>query len=51
MSRRLLHLAWHNLWRNPRRTLITMAAIARGDTLLLFFASLRSGLMSEQRRS
>lgn len=30
MSIRLIQLAWRNLWRNPRRTFIAMAAIALG---------------------
>lgn len=44
MSGRLLQLAWRNLWRNPRRTLITLAGVALGYTLLLFLASLLEGL-------
>jgi ABC-type lipoprotein release transport system permease subunit len=44
MSRRLLQLAWRNLWRNPRRTFIAMAAIALGYTMLLFVACLMAGL-------
>ena len=44
MSIRLVQLAWRNLWRNPRRTLIAMAAIALGYAMLLFVACLMAGL-------
>ena len=44
MSVRLLQLAWRNLWRNRRRTFITMAAIAFGYAMLLFVACLMAGL-------
>ena len=44
MSLRLLQLAWRNLWRNYRRTLITMAAIAFGYAMLMFVACLMAGL-------
>src|SRR5271170_8255281 len=44
MSPRLIQLAWRNLWRNYRRTLITMAAIAFGYAMLMFVACLMAGL-------
>lgn len=44
MRRPLLHLAWRNLWRNRRRTFITMAAIAFGYAMLMFVACLMAGL-------
>src|ERR1700731_4947213 len=44
MNIRILQLAWRNLWRNPRRTFITMAAIALGYAMLLFVACLMAGL-------
>ena len=47
MSGRLPQLAWRNLWRNPRRTAITMAAIALGYAMLLFVACLMEGLRQQ----
>ena len=47
MSRRLPQLAWRNLWRNPRRTSITVAAIAFGYAMLLFVACLMEGLRQQ----
>jgi ABC-type lipoprotein release transport system permease subunit len=39
----ILHLAWHNLWRNRRRTWLTATAIAFSSTLLVFMISLQLG--------
>ncbi|MDH4274626.1 MAG: ABC transporter permease [Gammaproteobacteria bacterium] len=38
-----LRLAWRNLWRNPRRTLLTMCAIGFGAVLLIFSIGLQLG--------
>jgi ABC-type lipoprotein release transport system permease subunit len=51
MSGRLLRLAWRNLWRNPRRTLIAMAAIGFGYAMLLFVACLMAGLRQQMIES
>ncbi len=47
MSMSLLRLAWRNLWYNPARTLITMAAIGLGYAMLLFVACLMAGLRAQ----
>ncbi len=47
MSRSLLRLAWRNLWYNPARTLIAMAAIGVGYAMLLFVACLMAGLRQQ----
>jgi ABC-type lipoprotein release transport system permease subunit len=51
MSGRLFQLAWRNLWRNPRRTLIAMAAIGLGYVMLLFVACLMAGLRQQMIES
>jgi putative ABC transport system permease protein len=47
MSGRIFGLAWRNLWRNPRRTFIAMAAIGFGYAMLLFVACLMAGLRQQ----
>jgi ABC-type lipoprotein release transport system permease subunit len=51
MSGWLPRLAWLNLWWNPRRTLIAMAAIGFGYAMLLFVACLMAGLREQMIES
>jgi len=51
MSGWLPRLAWRNLWYNPRRTLIAMAAIGLGYAMLLFVACLMAGLREQMIKS
>ncbi|MCK4899688.1 MAG: ABC transporter permease [Anaerolineales bacterium] len=41
---RLLKMAWRNVWRNWRRTVIAGIAIALGLTLILFFDGMLNGM-------
>ena len=38
-----LRLAWRNLWRHPRRTWLTVSAIAFSAMLLVFMITLQLG--------
>jgi ABC-type lipoprotein release transport system permease subunit len=40
---KLLRMAWRNVWRNRRRTVIAVIAIALGLTMMLFFDGLMGG--------
>lgn len=40
----ILNLAWRNLWRRKRRTAITMASVAIGVGLCLFFTGISDGM-------
>lgn len=39
----MLKMAWRNVWRNPRRSLLTMSAICFACVLLIFMLSLQFG--------
>ena len=41
----LARLAWRNLWRNHRRTLIMLAAITLGVWAMIFMTALMRGMV------
>lgn len=43
----LLKLAWRNLWRNYRRTLIMLAAIVLGVWAMILFSAMMRGMLDE----
>ncbi len=49
-ARILLTLAWRNLWRNHRRTLIMLVAIVIGVWAMILFSALMMGMLDEMVR-
>jgi ABC-type lipoprotein release transport system permease subunit len=49
-ARVLFTLAWRNLWRNHRRTLIMLVAIVIGVWAMILFSALMSGMLDEMVR-
>ena len=47
----LLALAWRNLWRQPRRTLLSLFSIAFAATLLVFMLSFQLGVYGEMKEA
>lgn len=43
----LIKMAWRNLWRNPRRTLITLFSMTFGLTMMIVGYSLSDGMLNQ----
>jgi putative ABC transport system permease protein len=43
----IVRLAWRSIWRNRRRTLITMTSIGLGLTIAIFFIAMAEGIYSQ----
>ena len=43
----LMRLAWRNLWRNHRRTLIMLMAIVLGSWAMIFMTALMRGMVTD----
>ena len=43
----LIKLGWRNLWRNPRRTIIILAAISLGVWAMIFMTALMRGMVDQ----
>ncbi|HCF57277.1 MAG TPA: hypothetical protein DFS52_04670, partial [Myxococcales bacterium] len=47
--RLLLAISWRNLWRNRRRTLISMSAAGLGLALIVFYVGWIEGMIGEAK--
>jgi ABC-type lipoprotein release transport system permease subunit len=45
----ILKIAWRSIWRNKRRTLISMSAVGIGLMLIIFYAGLLAGILGEAK--
>ena len=43
----IMKIAWRSIWRNRRRTLISMSAIGIGLTLVIFYSGVMAGVLGE----
>ena len=44
-------IAWRNLWRNPRRTLVILSAVAVGVWSMVFFSAFMRGMVEDMVQS
>jgi ABC-type lipoprotein release transport system permease subunit len=44
-------MAWRNLWRNPRRTVVTVAAMTLGLLTMILYAAMMEGFMRGMERA
>ena len=45
----MLKLGWRNIWRNRRRTLISMSAVALGLALVLIYGSIVKRMLGDAK--
>jgi ABC-type lipoprotein release transport system permease subunit len=45
--RTILKVAWRSIWRNPRRTLISMSAVGAGLFLVIVYSALMAGILGD----
>lgn len=43
----LLFVAWRNIWRSPVRSILTIAALAGGLTMVIFYAAMMEGMIRQ----
>lgn len=47
----LFHLAWRNIWRNPRRTVVILTAVVIGVWAMIFLGALMRGIADRMVRN
>ena len=47
--RTILKISWRSIWRNRRRTIISMSAVCIGTVLIIFYGGLMNGVVGEAK--